>query len=53
MNDHSCRGIDRKGRRILDTVVCLDKFDPELAQIDRLSVLDHFAPCAAQKIVFL
>ena len=46
------RRIDRQSRRILNTVVRLDKFNPELAQIDGLSVAHHFPPGAAQKIVF-
>ena len=47
--DHcSRRGIDRQGRSVLNTVVRLDEFDPEAAQINRLSVLDHFSLGSSQ-----
>ena len=52
MHDYSCWRIDRQCRRILNAVVCLDKFDPELTQINRLSVLNNLASCTAQKIMF-
>ena len=51
--DNSGRRIDRQCGCILNTVVCLNKLNPELAQIDRLTMLNNFALCAAQKIVFL
>ena len=53
MNNHSGRRIDCQCGCILNTVVCLNKLNPELTQIDRLTVLNNFALCAAQKIVFL
>ena len=52
VDNHACRRIDRQCGRILDTVVRLDKLDPELAQINGLSVLHHLASCGPQQIVF-
>ena len=34
MDYNSCRRIDCQGRCILDTVVCLDKFDREITEVD-------------------
>ena len=51
MNHHARRRIDSKRGSVLDTVVCLDKLNPELAQINGLSVLHDLALCTAQKIV--
>ena len=51
--DHcACRRIDGQGRSILDAVVCLDKFDPEAAQINRLSMFYHFSFSAPQQVMF-
>ena len=38
----SRRRIDCQGRRILDTVVCLDKFDCKIAKVDHLAMLYFF-----------
>ena len=38
MDYDSCRRIDCQGRCILDTVVCLDKFDRKITEVDDLSV---------------
>jgi len=52
MHDDSSRGIDCQSRCILDAVVCLDKLDPELAQVDGLAVSDHFPSGASHQVVF-
>ena len=51
MDHRSRRGMDRKRSRIHDTVVRLDKFDPELSQIDRLAELDHLALRVPEKVM--
>src|SRR5699024_2139732 len=48
MDDSSCRRIDCQGRSILNTVVCLDKFNPETSQINGLSVFDYFSLGSSQ-----
>ena len=47
------RRIDRKGRRILNTVVRFNKFNPEFSKIDRLSVADNFSLRRPKKIMLL
>ncbi len=41
MHHNSCRRIDGQGRSVLNTVIGPDKFHPETAQIDMLSVFYH------------
>ena len=43
MQDNSCRGINRKCRRILNTVIRADKLYTETSKIDVLSVFDNFS----------
>ena len=47
----SRRGIDRQCGRILDAVVCLDKFYTKAAQINGLSMFDHFSLGTSEQIV--
>ena len=49
----SRRGIDRQRRRVLDTVVRLNKFNGKISQVDHLSVLHLFQFGGADKIMFL
>ena len=53
MNDNSRRGINRQRRRVLDTVVRLNKFNGKISQVDHLSVLHLFQFGGADKIMFL
>ena len=52
MHNNTGRWIDCQCCRILNTVVCLNKFNTKLSQIDRLSVSDNFSSCTAEQIVF-
>ncbi len=51
MHDDTSRGIKRQRRRVLDTVVCLDEFNPELSQVDRLPMLHHFPACCPEQVM--
>ena len=51
MHHDSRWGIDRQRGRILDAVVCLDKFYTKAAQINGLSMFDHFSLGASEQIV--
>ena len=50
--DDSRRGIDRKGRCVLNTMVCFNKLNAEFSKINRLSVPYDFALRTSHQIVF-
>ena len=52
MNYCARRRIDSQSRRVLNTVVGLDKFNPETAQINGLSVFYHLSFCSPEQIMF-
>ena len=51
MHNDTCRRIDCQCGCILDTVVGLDKFDPEFAKIDRLTMAHNFTLGRTEKIM--
>ena len=51
MDHNACRRVNGKRGRILNTVVGFNKLNPEMSQIDRLSVSDFFSSGTPQKIM--
>ena len=51
VHNNACRGVDGKRRRILNTVVRLDEFHTEAAEIDMLSVFYDLALYLGEHIV--
>jgi len=53
MNNGARRGVNSESCRIHNTVVCLNEFNPELAQINGLAEFDNLPLGMIQKVVLL